>query len=94
MAIFIRSDLDEFIAGLPEVNRAVKGAANDSANRVRAAAPVRTGALKKSVKVVKSGDKDWLVVVSTDYVIPVNYGFFHVFAQREIAGTFFIKAGL
>ncbi len=90
----VRTDLDAYVAGLPEVNLAVKDAAKDSKARVREAAPVRTGNLKKSIKVIKANDKDWLVVVSTDYVIPVNYGFFHVFAEREIRGTFFIKAGL
>lgn len=92
----IRPDLDAFVAGLPEVNHAVKGAANDSAARVKGAiAPHnRTGRLYRSVKVTRANGKDYWVTAETDYVIPTNFGFWHVFAQEKIRGIFYMKAGL
>lgn len=90
----IRADLDSFIAGLPEVNAEVHRAAEASADRIRAAVPVRTGELLRSIKVTRANGKDYWVSAETSYVVPTNYGFYHVFAERYIAGLYYMKAGL
>lgn len=91
---FIRADLDEYIAGLPEVNRAVLTAAHESANKIRAAAPVDTGRLVRSISVHRANGKDYWVSVDVPYVVPVEFGFFHVFAQHHITGQHFMRAGM
>lgn len=90
---YVRSNLDEVVAGLPGVNATVEQAAEKAAARMRAkiAPHIKTGQLFRSVQVERANSKDYWIHVSVPYVVPANYGFRHHWAHRHITGIHFIK---
>lgn len=55
--------------------------ANGAADKMRELAPLRTGKLKKSIKVYKINGKTYRIRVGAFYGIYVNYGTRHMAAQ-------------
>lgn len=95
---YIRPDIEEFVAGLPEVQDKVEDAAERGADRIATivAPHIRTGRLYASIGVSRSfkGKDRWINIGGDgiDYLIPVNYGFWHVRARRLIHGIHAIEA--
>lgn len=89
---YVRSNLDEIVAGLPGVTRAVRRQAVALEGRIKANVPVDTGRLFRSVKVEKAAaGKDYWVHVEAEYASFVDLGFFNVWANRRLEGRNFIK---
>lgn len=92
---FIDPDIEEMVAGLPEVQARVSAAAEAGAVRIRTVLVPHTvtGRLLASVDVTRSiKGKDRWINVSAPYVVPANYGFYHVKARRFIHGIHFVEA--
>jgi hypothetical protein len=94
---FVRKNLDEIVAELPQVQAAVKRQAMQLEARMKGLIlpHSKTGNLFRSVDVERApSGKDQLVTISAHYAVPVNYGFEHNHANRHIAGISFIKGAI
>lgn len=73
---------DEYVAGMPEVNAAVRDLAVEFRQKWIAAATagghVRTGRFINSIKIERANDKDYWVSATADYSIPLEFGHFMV----------------
>lgn len=78
---------DEYVAGMPGVNAAVRKTAEKfRAKWIEAAAAghhVQTGKFISSIKVERANDKDYWVSATADYSVPLEFGHFKVLWGRD-----------
>lgn len=92
---FVRSNLDEIVAGLPGVTRVVRGVAVKLEARIKARVPVDTGTLFDSINVeLAQAGKDYWVNIDAYYATFVDLGSFNVWANRRLEGRHFIKEAI
>jgi len=70
------SEFQELLKKINEKNlrSTVKEAVDDAAELTRAYAPLKTGRLEESIRVIKEGDGKYSIVVSVPYAEAMEYG--------------------